>query len=101
MTHVIFDLLHILDEAGIDHPVAGNVISERLGISRTAVWKYVNLLREVDMLLMPRQKPDTRFGNVRGYYSRMRSNDISKPRSSVRRCTISSRSPQRTHLPGR
>ncbi len=47
MTHTIFDLLHILDEAGIDQPVTGKVISERLGISLTTVWKCVNLLREV------------------------------------------------------
>lgn len=51
MTNVIFDLLRILDEAGIDQPVTGTVISERLGISRTAVWKYVNLLREVGYVI--------------------------------------------------
>ena len=47
MTQTIFDVLRILDEAGIGNPVPGEVISERLGITRTAVWKYVNLLREV------------------------------------------------------
>lgn len=47
MTQTIFDVLRILDEAGIGKPVSGEVISERLGITRTAVWKYVNLLREV------------------------------------------------------
>ncbi|HJK16152.1 MAG TPA: HTH domain-containing protein, partial [Methanocorpusculum sp.] len=47
MTQTIFDVLRILDEAGIGNPVPGEIISERLGITRTAVWKYVNLLREV------------------------------------------------------
>ncbi len=47
MTQTIFDVLRILDDAGIGKPVPGEVISERLGITRTAVWKYVNLLREV------------------------------------------------------
>ncbi|MDU9375676.1 Bifunctional ligase/repressor BirA [Methanocorpusculaceae archaeon Sp1] len=47
MTQTLFDVLRILDEAGIGQPVPGEVISERLGITRTAVWKYVNLLREI------------------------------------------------------
>ncbi|HJJ29921.1 MAG TPA: biotin--[acetyl-CoA-carboxylase] ligase [Methanocorpusculum sp.] len=51
MTHVIFDLLQILDEAGIDQPVAGTLISERLEISCTGIWKYVNLLRELGYVI--------------------------------------------------
>ncbi|HJJ28460.1 MAG TPA: biotin--[acetyl-CoA-carboxylase] ligase [Methanocorpusculum sp.] len=51
MTNTIFDLLRILDEAGLGSPVAGNVISERLGVSRTTVWKYVNLLREMGYVI--------------------------------------------------
>ena len=47
MTQTIFDVLRILDEAGIGNPVPGEIISERLGITRTAVWKYVDLLRGV------------------------------------------------------
>jgi BirA family biotin operon repressor/biotin-[acetyl-CoA-carboxylase] ligase len=46
MTHTIFDVLQILDEAGQDQPVSGEVIAGKLQISRTTVWKYVNLLRE-------------------------------------------------------
>ncbi|HJJ47364.1 MAG TPA: biotin--[acetyl-CoA-carboxylase] ligase [Methanocorpusculum sp.] len=51
MTNTIFDLLRILDEAGMGNPVGGNVISERLGVSRTTVWKYVNLLREMGYVI--------------------------------------------------
>ncbi|HJJ91053.1 MAG TPA: biotin--[acetyl-CoA-carboxylase] ligase [Methanocorpusculum sp.] len=47
MTQTIFDVLQILDGVGIGNPVTGEVISERLGITRTAVWKNVNLLREI------------------------------------------------------
>lgn len=51
MTNTIFDLLRILDEAGIGNPVDGKTVSERLGVSRTTVWKYVNLLREVGYVI--------------------------------------------------
>ncbi len=51
MTHTIFDLLRILDEAGLNTPVPGETLSEKLGISRTTVWKYVNLLREVGYVI--------------------------------------------------
>ena len=51
MTHPAFAVLRILDEAGIGTPVSGQTISEKLNITRTAVWKYVNLLREVGYVI--------------------------------------------------
>lgn len=47
MTSPIFDLLRILDEAGCGNAVSGQTLSEKLNISRTAVWKQVNILREL------------------------------------------------------
>ncbi len=46
MTQTIFDLLRLLDEAGMNNFVSGETISEKLGITRTTVWKYVNILRD-------------------------------------------------------
>ncbi|HJJ46823.1 MAG TPA: biotin--[acetyl-CoA-carboxylase] ligase [Methanocorpusculum sp.] len=46
MTQTIFDLLRILDEAGMNTFVSAETISEKLGITRTATWKYVNILRD-------------------------------------------------------
>lgn len=51
MTHTIFDLLRILDDAGIGKTVSASVLSESLGVTRTTVWKYVNLLREVGYVI--------------------------------------------------
>ncbi|HJJ36016.1 MAG TPA: biotin--[acetyl-CoA-carboxylase] ligase [Methanocorpusculum sp.] len=51
MTNAIFDLLRILDDAGIGTPVTGQTISDKLNISRTAVWKYVNILRETGYII--------------------------------------------------
>jgi BirA family biotin operon repressor/biotin-[acetyl-CoA-carboxylase] ligase len=56
MTHTIFGLLHILDDAGIDQPVSGKVISERLGISLATVWKCVILLRELGYVIDASEK---------------------------------------------
>lgn len=51
MTNIIFDLLRILDEAGIGVPVELSVITEKLGISSTSVWKYVNMLRDLGYVI--------------------------------------------------
>jgi BirA family biotin operon repressor/biotin-[acetyl-CoA-carboxylase] ligase len=51
MTHPIFDLLRLLDEAGMNNPVPAEVLAEKLNISRTTLWKYVNLLREVGYVI--------------------------------------------------
>ena len=51
MSSPIFDLLRLLDEAGIDTPVSLAALSEKLGVSRTTVWKQVNVLRELGYVI--------------------------------------------------
>ena len=51
MTNPIFDLLRLLDDAGLNNPVPAEVLAEKLNISRTTLWKYVNLLREVGYVI--------------------------------------------------
>ena len=51
MTNTIFDVLRILDESGIGTPVLGQTISDKLNISRTSVWKNVNILRECGYMI--------------------------------------------------
>ena len=51
MTNPIFDLLRLLDEAGLNNPVPAEILAEKLNISRTTLWKYVNLLREVGYVI--------------------------------------------------
>lgn len=56
---MIFNLLRILDEAGIDNPVSGQVLSERLNISKTTVWKSINILRDIGYDIQA--SPDTGY----------------------------------------
>lgn len=45
MTHPMFELLRMLDDAGMNVFVPAETICNKLGITRTTVWKFVNVLR--------------------------------------------------------